>query len=454
MFQFLTAKLGQAVNYFSSSKQIDDSQITNYCKDLELSLLDADVPVSVCRKLVDQIKVALLALKPSKTVKLQDQVMATIFKQLLTIMQTEQGGEEVFAQLLNKGGIVLVAGLQGAGKTTTLSKIAHFLQQEALVKSKELRILATSLDFQRPAAIQQLAILAQQTGFDFLQPEVGDVYTTIEQAKHKFSQETYNLLLIDTPGRLHLDNQLMQQLQEIDSELQPTHKILVIDSMTGQESLKITQAFEQTLNLTGAILTKADSDSKGGLALSFYAEIKKPVLFLGTGEHAQDLEKFVPQRIASRLLGQGDLSTLFEKLEKKLTAERMEDPNGAMDRLLQGQFDFNDFATQMQTVLSMGSLQKVLSYLPGVKQLSQEQMAQGERDIRISLSLIGSMTKKERLHPELLRKQPSRKERVARGAGRNMQDLERLLNKFEETKQFAKLLKGKGFKDMFTGQGR
>ncbi len=290
-------------------------------------------------------------------------------------------------------------------------------------------------------------LLAQKVKIDFIEPIFGDNSKTIDAAKKLFNSESYDYLLVDTPGRLHVNQELMKELQSINISLEPNYKILVIDSMTGQESLNVAKTFDSIVDISGAILTKADSDSKGGVALSFFSFLKKPVLFLGSGEKAEDLEKFVPKRIASRMLGSGDILTLVEQIEKKVTEEDRNKQGAASERFLAGKHTLQDFLEQMELMSSMGSLQKIMSYLPGFSKVSNDQILQAEKEIKKLKAMILSLTPKERLFPEILNK--SRRSRIAKGSGLSEQEVSGLLNKFEESKRYARMIGSGGWKNKF-----
>jgi signal recognition particle subunit SRP54 len=434
VFGYLAEKMSDLFESFGKKTTIAAPEIERALNSVQETLLNADVPYKIVRQVSDSMREKLQSVSKKSNVIFQERLQALLFGSLVDLMGGEEKNKELESLSFPRGSIILVAGLQGAGKTTTIAKLATFIKNE----NKQLRISTTSLDFVRPAAIEQLRILAERSGIDFLTPEKDNVSATLVKVKQELATDKYDIFFIDTPGRLHINNELMQELRNITVEINPTHTLLVIDSMTGQESLNVARAFDEVLNITGAVLTKSDSDSKGGVALSLFSEIKKPVVFLGCGEKLQDLERFVPKRIASRMLGGGDTVTLCEKIEREMSKEAKGKTEAFSAKFLRGEFNLQDFLEQMELVQSLGPLQKVMSYIPGFTKISPEQLGQAEKITKNLRSIILSMTTKERMHPGLLNN--LRLKRIAQGSGVPEQDIKLLLNKFEESKQFAKLI--------------
>ncbi len=440
MFGYLSGKMIDLFNSLGGSSKLSDKDISKAAETVQDALIGADVPLKIVKELSDAVSFELKDVQTKSSVKLVDRVQTILFKKLEALLGGSEGG--VVFDFKSKS-TILVAGLQGAGKTTSIAKIATFLQKN----NNASKILVTSLDFVRPAAVDQLRILASKVGVDFVEPVFGDYSATISKSQQMFKSGDYQFLIVDTPGRLHVDSGLMTELQNIVVTLQPEYKLLVIDSMIGQESLKVARSFEDVLDISGAILSKSDSDSKGGVALSLFSEVKKPVLFLGTGERAVDFERFIPSRIAARMLGSGDIQTLVEKIDKQISAESRKNSEDISKRFLAGEFTFSDFLAQMEMMSSFGSLQKIVSYVPGFGKISQEQVLQAEKEMKKLRAIICSMTEKERNFPSILNL--SRKQRIAKGAGVSEADVNQLLNKFEECKRFAKLMKGGNWKNLF-----
>jgi len=326
-------------------------------------------------------------------------------------------------------------GLQGSGKTTTIAKLAAYVLKQARDKGKKRAILLASVDFYRPAAIDQLEILAKQASVDFYRAQSGQPVDAAQEILAYAKKHSYDLLFIDTAGRLHVDETMLVELQAIEKQVNAKYKFLVLDSMTGQESLRVARAFDKAVEFTGAILTKMDSDTRGGAAFSFRYALKKPILFVGSGEKLADLDQFRPERMASRMLGMGDLATLVEKAQAKVTHAEKEK---SLQELARGQFTLDDFAKQLETISGMGSLAQILKYLPGAAgaRVPADALEQGEREMKQFRAIMSSMTRKERLLPKIL--DASRKKRIANGAGVRLADVDGLLNRFLEAQKFMK----------------
>lgn len=434
MFNLLSKGLSSAISMFSKSSKLDEEQINQISQTIEQTLLNSDVPYQVCKKLTSEIKQDLEKVDKNSKIDLNQRVRYILFEKISELLGS--GKNEVDKLKLSKDSIILLAGLQGAGKTTTIGKISHWLKS---LSKKKINILTTSLDFRRPAAIEQLKILSQKVGVHFFPPDTSDMFATLQMAMKKFKNEGYDYLLIDTPGRLQIDQGMMDEIKQIEEISRADYKILVLDSMTGQESLNVAKEFDKAINLTGAILSKADSDSRGGTAVSFYAQTQKPILFLGTGEGMDDLEKFIPKRIASRVVGGGDMETLMEQMAKKVGEEKMASAQDSVQKMMSGDFSFQDFINQTEMVSSMGSLRKIASYIPGLPSISDEQAKKAEEDLRKFKAFVMSMTKKEKF--ALVPLSHSRKSRIAKGAGYDIDDLNGFLSKFEESKRFVKMFK-------------
>ncbi|MFC1854747.1 signal recognition particle protein [Candidatus Dependentiae bacterium] len=437
MFGFLSGKVSQALTWIRGKNTLTESDVMHILTSFEEAFLEADVPLDVTNHFLDMVKIRALETKESEKVGAQDHISAITYKVLTELLL---GGSDGASKIdISEPGIIMMMGLQGAGKTTTIAKLSKLFMQS---RDKKAKILATSVDFSRPAAIDQLKGLAKQVGFDFFEPVDSNAEVTAKRAVESFNNGSYTHLFVDTPGRLHVDSKLMEELRELHSTLSPKYSLLVLDAMTGQESLNVANAFDQFVGISGAILSKMDSDARGGAAIAFASKIKKPILFVGTGEKDDEIEPFVPQRVASRIMGEGDFQTLAERVERTISQEQRESQEGAMRRFMSGNLTLEDFALQMSTVTSMGSLGKLMRYMPGAASVSREQIEQGETEIKCFKAAIGSMTPKERRIPGILN--TPRKRRIAKGAGISVADIERLLQKFEESKRFAKMLKSMG----------
>jgi len=434
MFDFLSDKFSSVFSRLTGKGTLSEKNIQDALTSVTDSLIEADVPYDLACDFVDSIKGEVLGQKVLASVKPGEQFIKVVHGKLKDFL----GGNQESFYSFQIPSVMMVMGLQGSGKTTSLAKIASFLRKKGAKKGKKRRILLASVDFYRPAAVDQLKLLAQKGGFSFFQSTETDPIKAAIQIHDYYKKECFDFLLLDTAGRLHVDSEMLQELQAIDMQLEPRYKLLVLDAMTGQESLNVAKAFNQSVGIYGAVLTKMDSDSRGGTGFSFCYSLKKPILFLGNGETIDDLEMFRPERMADRILGMGDVVTLVEKAEEKIAKE---DQETLYKRMMKGQTTLEDFAKQMEMMSKIGSLGQIMKYMPGLggKQISSEMLEKGEVEMKRFKAIINSMTPKERCVPAILN--AARKKRVALGAGVTLGDVNVLLKRFEESKQYAKLLK-------------
>lgn len=432
MFDFLSGKFSNLFNTLTGQGRLSEKNIEDTIEQIKESLLEADVPHALIEQFVASVKSDVLGQKVLGSLKPGEQFVKVVHDRLLEFL----GGKDIKPFEFQSNGIVMVMGLQGSGKTTSLGKMAHMLK-----KKGKSRILLGSVDFYRPAAIDQLETLAQKVGVTFYRTKQTDAVLAAQDIYTQYKQGHYDFLFLDTAGRLHIDNTLLQELREIDALIQPTYKFLVLDSMTGQESLNVAQAFEQGVGFGHAILTKMDSDTRGGAAFSFRYALNKPIIFVGVGEKMEDFEPFYPDRIASRILGMGDVVSLAEKANSMIKEENQEKVYRTM---MDGKMTLADFADQLGMMNKLGSLTQIMKYLPGMggAKISPEMLEKGEQEIKRFRAIISSMTPKERIMPRIL--DGSRKKRIALGAGVQVSDVNQLLARFEQTQQFAKMMKGSG----------
>jgi signal recognition particle subunit SRP54 len=432
MIGILTEKLTSTLSrLFGKSTKTDRAQILS---ELTNTLLDSDVPRTIAEQFIIEIEKE-LSTERKGSLSEKEWVISTLYKQLVHFLTAP---EKIS---FNAPGRILMIGTQGGGKTTTVAKLGHHLT----IKH---RVLCASVDFQRPAAIDQLEQMANTGGIDFYRAKTESPEAAAKEITAHAEKEGYDWLLLDTAGRLDTEENLIKEVQTVKKILQPTHTILVLDGMLGQASLTMSRAFNDRVGFDGVILTKMDGAQAGGAAFSCAYALKKPLVFLGSGERIDDLEKSNPERLARRILGHGDLEALLERSEQKIKQDELA---RVQERLLSGKITLNDLAQQIELIGSMGSLGKVLSYLPlGGARPSSTDLARGEREMRQSLAIIRSMTRKERAKPQLL--DNSRKDRVARGAGVARAEVEALIGRFEEMKRFGTLLKKSGpFRTLFKG---
>ena len=436
MFNFLSEKFGGVLEWLKGKGRLTDADLTKALDQIKTALLEADVPLAIVDTFLDGVAHELKNAELDKRLDPGQQVIKVIHTKILDFLGHNQPQPATNYAIPS---VVMVLGLQGSGKTTTLAKLAYLTLKEATQKGKPRRILLASVDFYRPAAVEQLSILAKQIKADFYAATSTNPVQAAQEILQYMQKNQYEILFFDTAGRLHVDQNLLDELKQIDKILAPKQKFLVLDAMTGQESLKVAQAFNTAVGFNAAILTKMDGSCRGGAAFAFRFELKKPIAFIGSGEKIDDLEPFIPERITSRILGMGDVLTLIEKATSKIEPVEQE---SLAKKLMTGNFTLQDFAAQMQMMNNMGPLSKLAGYLPGMAKLTPEMIEKGQKELRTFTAIINSMTRKERLFPQIL--DSSRKQRIAKGSGTTTQNINQLLEKFEQSKQFARMLKKAG----------
>jgi signal recognition particle subunit SRP54 len=436
MFDFLSQKFSGVLSWLKDRGRLTEDNINQALQQVSDALLDADVPLEIIQQFLQNIKNEVVGKKIQSSLNPGQQFIKVVHEQLLAFL----GGTTTMATVsFQIPSVVMVMGLQGSGKTTTVAKLARWVIQQAVQRGKKRRILLGSVDYYRPAAIDQLEILAQQIGADFYRSTSSSTTKAAQELYGYFKTNHYELLFLDTAGRFHIDDTMMNELAEINTKLMPKYKFLVLDAMTGQESLKVAKTFEKLIGFDAAILTKMDSDTRGGAAFAFRYALKKPIAFIGSGEKIDDLENFIPERMATRILGMGDILTLIEKANENINTD---DQEAITKKLLHGNFSLKDFASQLSMIDKLGSLQKITRYLPGMGSVSPELMEKGQGEIKKFKAILSSMTAKEQAIPQIL--DASRKKRIAAGAGVTVQDINQLLQRFEQSKQFVKMFKNMG----------
>lgn len=430
MFDTLTDRLTQSLRNISGSGQLTEDNIKDTLREVRMALLEADVALPVTREFIEKVKNEALGQEVLKQLSPGQAFVKIVFDQLTEMMGAANESLDLHAK---PPVVILLAGLQGAGKTTTAGKLARFLKER-----QKKKVMTVSADVYRPAAIEQLRSVSKDVGAMFV-PSSSDekplaiVQRAIEQAKIQFA----DVLIVDTAGRLHIDESMMDEIKALHAAINPTETLFVVDSMTGQDAANTAKAFNDALPLTGVILTKTDGDARGGAALSVRAITGKPIKFMGMGEKLDALEPFHPDRVAQRILGMGDVLSLVEEVERKIDKEKAE----KIAKKLQkgGKFNLEDMMHQFEQMKAMGGMAGFLDKLPG---MSGSQMqkdvsdAKPEAAMKKMESIIQSMTIKERRNPELIN--ASRKRRIAAGCGMEIQDVNRLLKQHE---QMAKMMK-------------
>ncbi len=432
MFKNLSERLSQSLNSLRGNKKITSTNVKDTLQTVRKALIEADVALSVVKQFISDIEDKALGQTTTSQVRVGDAFVKIVSDELTSILGDQQSELSLSAQ---PPVVILMAGLQGSGKTTTAAKLANFLQEK-----HQKKVMLTSADIYRPAAIDQLETLCQQINADFFpsnpkQSPEKIVKGALKQAKQQFN----DVLIIDTAGRLHIDDKLMSELKQISKISEPTETLLVVDSMTGQDAANIAKTFNESLELSGVVLTKADGDARGGAALSMRMITGKPIKFLGVGEKIDALEVFHPERMASRILGMGDIVSLVEEAESKVDKK---EADKLAKKLQKGKrFDFNDFLTQLLQMKKMGGMQSMLGKLPGmakVPQAAQDMM--DEKTLSKMEAIIQSMTPQERSFPAVLN--GSRKKRIAAGSGTTLQDIGKLTKQFTQMQKMIKRFKG------------
>jgi signal recognition particle subunit SRP54 len=433
MFDNLTERLTQTLRSVTGQAKLTEDNIKGTLREVRMALLEADVALPVVKEFINSVKERAVGQEVSKSLS-PGQVFVKIVNEELVRVMGEANAELDLAA--TPPAVLMMAGLQGAGKTTSVAKLARFLKER-----KKKKVLVVSADIYRPAAIRQLETLAGEVGVEFF-PSSADqdpVYIA-EQAIQHARIKAFDVLILDTAGRLHVDEDMMQEIKRLHAAVKPVETLFVVDSMTGQDAANTARAFNEVLPLTGVILTKTDGDARGGAALSVRHITGKPIKFLGVGEKTDALEPFHPDRVASRILGMGDVLSLIEEAEHKIDKEKAEK---FAKKISKGKgFDLEDFREQIQQMQSMGGMMSMLEKLPGMGQMAQAaQAAQAEKGVLQMVSIINSMTPHERRHPDII--SGSRKRRIALGSGTQVQDVNRLL---KQHKQMAKMMKKFGSK--------
>lgn len=429
MFDALNEKLEGAWRKLRGEDRISASNIDDALRDVRRALLEADVSLQVAKEFIADVRDDALGAEVVSGVSPDQQFIKILYDRLVELMGDESA---TLAEAKGRPTVLLMAGLQGTGKTTATAKLALYLK-----KSNKKTLLAAA-DVYRPAAIDQLVTLGNQIQVPvFSEGKDVDPVDIARHAVERAVAEQFDYLIVDTAGRLTIDESMMAELERIKAAVSPDEILLVVDAMTGQEAANLTRVFHDRLGITGAILTKLDGDTRGGAALSVRKISGQPIKFVGTGEKVEALQPFYPDRMASRILGMGDVLTLVEKAQEGIDfadAAKME------QKLLSAQFDFEDFIKQLRMIKSMGSLGGLLKMMPGMGKITDDQIRQGELQLKRAEAMIGSMTREERRNPDVIK--VSRKRRIARGSGVGLEDVGRLLNDFERMRQMMKMMGG------------
>ncbi len=437
MFENLTARLTRTVESLRGRGRITEDNITEALRDVRVALIEADVALPVIKGFIDAVKAKAVGAEVESSLTPGQAFIGVLHKELVALMG---GAREGFNLRAQPPIVVLLAGLQGAGKTTSAAKLARWL-----IERERKRVLLVSTDVRRPAAILQLERLAEQVGADFWRAPDGTAPPSIARAALEQAKKgVFDVLIVDTAGRLHVDEGLMQEAREIDSAVHAAERLFVVDAMAGQDAVNAAKAFASTLDLTGIVLTKADGDARGGAALSVRQVTGKPIVFVGVGEKTEALEPFDPERMASRILGMGDVVALVEQVQRQVDTD---EAARLAKKVASGKgFDMLDLRGQLEQLQKMGGVAALLDKLPTAATQRAPSADQGDKDIRRQIAIINSMTPKERRTPGII--DGSRRRRIAGGAGVQVQDVNRLLKQFLEMQRMMKNLKGGKLKRM------
>ena len=428
-FEALQEKFSRIVKTIKGESKLTEKNMEAMLKEVRIALLEADVNYKVVKVFVSNVKEKALGQQVYTKLNPSEMVIKIVKDELVELLGSDRSE---LAYNKNKPTIIMLVGLQGSGKTTTAAKLANLMKNK--LKKK---VLLAACDVYRPAAIDQLAQLASELKVDLV--NMGDKVNPVDialRAKEKAYNDHYDVLIIDTAGRLQIDEPLMEELKNIKEKVKPDEILLLTDALAGQDTVNVAKTFNDTLGLTGDIMSKMDGDSRGGAALSISYVTGVPIKFIGTGEKITDLDIFYPERMAERILGMGDVLSLIDKVQENIDEK---EAKKAVNKMMGGKFTLDDMLDQMKQVKKLGSLKSLMKLIPGAPKISDEQLKLVEDEMKNFEVIINSMTKEERENPEILKN--SRKCRIAKGSGKTNADVNRVLKKYEEMKKQTKLLK-------------
>ena len=435
-FDSLSDKLQNIFKNLRGKGRLSEADVKAALKEVKMALLEADVNFKVVKNFIKSVEERAIGQDVMSSLTPGQMVIKIVNEEMISLMGSET--TEIAIKPGNEITVIMMAGLQGAGKTTTTAKLA------GKFKAKGKKPLLVACDVYRPAAIEQLTINGNKQGVEVFSMGTGHNPVDIAKASIAHAKENnYNIVILDTAGRLHIDENMMDELINIKSEVNVDQTILVVDSMTGQDAVNVASSFNEKVGIDGVILTKLDGDTRGGAALSIKAVTGKPILYVGMGEKLSDLEQFYPDRMASRILGMGDVLTLIEKAEAQIDADKAKEME---QKFKKAEFDFNDFLEYMGQIRNMGGIGSIMSMLPGMglggnmKNIQMPDEDEAEANLKRTEAIINSMTAKERKNPDILN--PSRKNRIARGAGVDISEVNRLVKQFEQMKKMMKQMPG------------
>jgi signal recognition particle subunit SRP54 len=444
MFENLQGRFAKVLNNLRGQGRLTEDNIQETLREVRMALLEADVALPVVREFVEHVRQQALGEEVTKSLSPGQVLIKIVHDELVRVMGEANSALDLAAQ---PPAVVLMAGLQGSGKTTSVAKLARWLAER-----EKKKVVVVSCDVYRPAAIEQLRTLAAEVGAEFFASTKDQDPVAIARAAHDWARRHYqDVLIVDTAGRLHIDQGMMDEIRALHAALDPIETLFVVDSMTGQDAANTAKAFADALPLTGVVLTKTDGDARGGAALSIRHITGKPIKFIGVGEKTTALEPFYPERLASRILDMGDVVSLVEEVQRKVDQEEAQ---RLVQKLKKGGFDLADYRDQIKQMANMGGMAGLMDKLPGMGQIPDHVKAQvNDKEMMKLVAMIDSMTPKERAFPDVIK--GSRKRRIAAGSGTQVQDINRLLKQFVQMQKVMKKMKGGGMAKMLRGlQGR
>lgn len=432
MFDLLSDRLQNAIKNIKGYGKITEDNIEPMLREVRLALLEADVNYKVVKEFTNNVKEKALGEEVKKSLSPGEMFVGIIRDELESLL----GGEQVPLNTKGNPAVLMLVGLQGSGKTTTIGKLANLLR-----KKEKKNPLLVACDVYRPAAIDQLKQIGKELGITVYEEGKNSPVDIAKNAIVFAKENNYDYVLIDTAGRLHIDEELMNELKNINDEVRPEEILLVIDSMMGQDAINVIEGFNDMVDLTGVILTKLDGDTRGGVALSVRHLTNVPIKFIGISEKLDGIDYFYPDRMASRILGMGDILSLVDKANEVIDEKKAEK---SLKKMQSGKYDLEDFLTQMKQMKKLGSIESLLKLIPGAKKMGLNNIKIDPKDMAHIEAIILSMTPYERKHPEVLK--ASRKERIAKGSGRPVMEVNRLITQFEQSKKMMKQLASGNFK--------
>lgn len=435
MFENLSDRLEKVIKNIKGHGKITEENIDPMLREVRLALLEADVNYQVVREFTSKVKEKALGEEVKKSLTPGEMFVGIIRDELEELL----GGEAAPLNTAGNPARLMLVGLQGSGKTTTIGKLANFLRKKHSKKP-----LLVACDVYRPAAIDQLKQIGKELNIEVYEEGKASPVEISKNALLYAKENGYDYVLIDTAGRLHIDEELMDELKNIKEEIKPEETLLVIDAMMGQDAINVITGFNENLELTGVILTKLDGDTRGGVALSVRHLTNVPIKFIGTSEKLDGLDAFFPDRMASRIIGMGDVLSLVDKANEVIDEKEAEK---SLKKMRSGKYDLEDFLSQMKQIKKLGSLESILKMIPGAKKMGLNNINIDPKDLAHVEAIILSMTKEERRNPEIMK--ASRKQRVALGSGRSVQEVNRLLNQFEQSRKMMKQMANGNFKMPF-----